>query len=254
MNDAVIEAITTGTIHSGNISFDRLKALAARDHGRWHQLGRGRAILDSTEQLDQYLHSYGPMTKSQWTQFLSDVRIPPGRLRIVDYGCGQGLACALLLDHFGNDIIERIDEAVLIEPSTIALARAKSIFRCYCKTSHVIDLCKKLDDLLPEHLQPLSTMSTIHMMSNVLDIDDFDYCSLFSMLLESKGHHSVLAVSHDRNFHGGSDRFHDIERQISDPRWRGKLLISTSEINRYNCGKMPAISWQLHVESLDEPL
>lgn len=255
MTDAVIEAITTGTIHSGNISFDRLKALAARDHDRWHELGRGRAILSSLEQLDQYLYSYGPMTKSQWRLFLSDVTIPPGRLRIVDYGCGQGLACALLFDHFGNDVIERIDEAVLIEPSTIALARAKSILQCYLESSRVIDLSKKLDDLLIEHLEPLSNVSTIHLMSNVLDINGFDYGSLFSKIFNTKGRHSVLAVSHDRNFHGGSDRFHDIERQISNPRWRGELLISTSEINKYKCSNgQPAISWQLHLEISDGPL
>lgn len=255
MTDAIIEAIKAGTIHSGNISFDRVRALAARDHDRWHELGRGRTILGTYEQLDQYLYSYGPMTKSQWGQFLGGVRIPPGRLRVVDYGCGQGLACALLLDHFGNDIIERIDETVLIEPSTIALARAKSIILCYCETSRVVDLSTKLDELMPELLNPSSNQSTIHLMSNVLDINDFDYGSLFSKMFQAKGHHSVLAVSHDRNFDGGSARFHDIKNQISDPRWRGELSISFSEINQYKCSNgQPAISWQLHLEILDGPL
>lgn len=255
MNDSIIEAITNGTIHSGNISFDQLRAIAARDHDRWHELGRGRAILSSQEQLDQYLYSYGPMTKSQWEQFLRGVRIPSGPLRIVDYGCGQGLACALLLDQFGKDIIKRIDEAVLIEPSTIALARAKSIFSCYCATSRIVGLSKKLDELLLEHLEFSSNQSTIHLMSNVLDIDDFDYDLLFSKILRNKGHHSVLAVSHDRSFNGGSARFHDIESQISDPRWRGKLLISKTEIKQYQCSNgQPAISWQLLVEVLNEPL
>jgi SAM-dependent methyltransferase len=252
MNDAIIEAISAGSIHSGNISFDRLRALAARDHDLWHELGRGRAILSSQEQLNQYLYSYGPMTKSQWGQFLPGVRIPAGRLRIVDYGCGQGLACTLLLDHFGNDVIERIDETVLIEPSTVALARAKSILLCYRQGSRILDLSVKLDEITPAYLKYSSDLRTIHLFSNVLDIDDFDYGSLFTKMFRVKGHHSVLAVSHDRNFQGGSARFHDIESQISDPRCRDKCTVTTSEIVKYNCSNgQPAISWQLHVEVLN---
>jgi hypothetical protein len=249
MTDLIISAIEVGAIRPSNISFDGLRAFAGRDHGRWRELGRGRAILGSQEQLAQYLYSYGPMTKSQWGKFLPGVKILSGRLRIIDYGCGQGLASVLLMDHFGDSIIGAIDDTVLIEPSVVALARAKSIVSCYCGGSRITALNSKLDDLSAENLKPLRNQSTIHLMSNVLDIDDFDYGALFSKILAHAGHHSVLAVSHDRNFDGGSARFLDIERQISDPKFRDQLSISISRIDRYNCSNgQPAISWQLLVE------
>ncbi|MGE3297799.1 MAG: hypothetical protein AB7I68_10670 [Porticoccaceae bacterium] len=65
MTDLIIDAITNGSINAGNISFDTLRNVAGRDAGRWSELGRGREILGSHDQLDQYLYSYGPMTKSQ---------------------------------------------------------------------------------------------------------------------------------------------------------------------------------------------
>ena len=255
MTDTIIEAIRAGTIHTGNISFDRLRGAAARDHDLWRELGRGRAVLSSQQQLDQYLYSYGPMTRNQWGQFLGGVSLPTGPLRVVDYGCGQGLAFALLFDRFGTEVIERVQESVLIEPSAMALARAKSVFSCYCENTPIYDLNKKLDDLTPGYLRTGTNLSTIHLFSNVLDIDDFDYGSLFTKMFRNIGHHSVLAVSHRRDFDGGSDRFRNINQQITNPLGNDYFYVSKSEIAEFNTAKgQSAISWQLHFEVLYEPV
>lgn len=249
MNDSIVEAIRTRTIHAGNISFDMLRNVAGKDSQRWEELGRGRAILTTQEQLDQYLYSYGPMTKSQWHDFLGGVTIPFENIRIVDYGCGQGLACALLFDHFGMQLAKRVKEAVLIEPSKIALARAKAIFDGYCTHISSITINKKLDDLAPADIQGSQSLNTIHLFSNVLDIADFDCTKLLDNMLKSKGSHMLLAVSHDRQFQGGSNRFRDMDELISEAKNQDTFSIISSEISQFICSNnQRTISWQVQLE------
>lgn len=255
MVDMIVEAIRTGQISANDISFTRIKEFADCGRECWAQLGRGRAILSSPEQLDQYLRSYGPMTKSQWEYFLSNVTIPEGCVRIVDYGCGQGLASALLFDRFGPNLVGRVKEIVLIEPSSIALTRAQAILECYCKNAAIFTLNKTLDELTAEDLRSNGELNHLHLFSNVLDIDGFQHFNLFTKIFKYKGQHSVLAVSHNRNFHGGATRFRELERAVSDPKHRNWLTTSESVIEEFQWSKWSkeksAISWQLHLEVLE---
>jgi hypothetical protein len=254
MTDVVIEAIKSGSINANNVSFDTLRRTAGRDTGRWSELGRGRAILDSYEQLDQYLYSYGPMTKSQWSSFLPHVSLPNGKLMLTDYGCGQGLGSALLLDHFGAPLTGRLEHVRLIEPSNLALERAAYVAACYLGDldSPPISLInKKLDDLSPNDMQTKSTSSQVHLLSNVLDIDGFNHGMLFSRIFQVPGQHTVLAASHDRDFYGGSARFEQLETEIKNPKHSQWLTVQASNVGKFNCGNgQPAICWELHVEVL----
>jgi hypothetical protein len=242
MTDVIIEAIHNGQISTSNISFERLRDVAGRDLGCWNALGRGRSILTSVDQLDQYLYSYGPMTRSQWAGFLPSVSVPSGPFCLIDYGCGQGLGSAIVLDQLGTKLIPHIQNVVLIEPSQMALTRAEAI----------VSVNKKLDDLSEDDIQSCRGLHCIHIFSNVLDIDGFDNGTLFAKMFSTKGRHTVLAVSHDRNFEGGSDRFDDLEEQIKDEKHRKWYSLESSTITRFNSGNgQPTISWQLHLEVLD---
>ena len=251
MQETIDEAIQTGTIHSGNISFDLLRNIGGIDRDLWDELGRGRYILSSQDQLDQYLYSYGKMTKSQWGEFLNNAVTPMGQIRVIDYGCGQGLACSLLFDKFGSELLKNIKEVILIEPSMVALARAKSIVACYCRNATVVDINKKLDDLTALDLSSNEELSTLHLFSNVLDIDDFNYPVLMEKMFQKSGHHTVLAVSSDRNFMGGSGRFGDISYLSDDQRCRLQGSIITSDVRQFKCNDgMSAISWRLQLETI----
>lgn len=255
MTDTVIASIESGELTSENISFGMLRQLAGRDCGVWDQLGRGRAILGSAEQLDQYLYSYGLMTRSQWAAVLEPLTLTPEPTQIIDYGCGQGLAIALLFDHFGTDLIDSINRVVLVEPSKTALRRAAAVVQCYSNELEVISINKRLEELTAEELTSEAEVLIIHVFSNVLDIDGFDHMGLFTKMFRTKGEHCVLAVSHDRDFHGGSARFRELEKEVENPEYNEWFQLRHTSVRQFDCDNgQPAIAWLLQVEVLSGPL
>jgi len=253
MADTIINSIRSGSIFHGNISFEVLRRVAGINHGQscYDSLDRGRAVLSLEDELDQYLYSYGPMTKSQWAQLLPNVSIFADKLRVVDYGCGQGLASAFLFDDPGFGLAARaaVTEAILIEPSIVALARAEAVFACYCPNATVTGINKYLDYVTLQELGGASDAHTLHFFSNVLDISDFNHVVLFDKILQLKGSHSVLVVSHDRNHTGGSSRILDLNSLVFSPQNHG-INISKSDLTRFkSTSGYDAISWQLQFEA-----
>ncbi len=212
VSDAILSAIGSGAINSENISFDLLRSVGMKDHGRemWDSLRRGRNILETPEQLDQYLHSYGPMTQGQWHVLLKGINLPEGAIHVVDYGCGQGLAGSCLLDHYDNELRERVECIELIEISEIALARAHAIYSSYCPAAVIKLHHKGLDEVDLSDSQKSDRASTLNLMSNVLDLHTFCYESLARKLFVRRGTHLIFAVSPKGN--SGSRRvgaFHE---------------------------------------------
>lgn len=253
MNDLIINAITSGLLTKNNVSFDNIRQTASRDYDLWNQLGRGRAILGTAEELDQYLHSYGPMTRAQWHNLLGKLSLIPEPTVIIDYGCGQGLATALLFDCFGDEFIRSVRKVVLIEPSLVALKRAAAIVGCYSANKFQVETINKtLGELDAVELIGNKGVLTNHIFSNVLDIEGYDHFDLLGKMFQQKGRHCVLAVSHDRNFDGGSSRFLDLEKAICDPHFHSWFTVQHSDVWRFECGnKKPAIAWVLEVEVID---
>lgn len=250
MVDIVIEAIKAGKINSDNISFRNLRAFAGRDLNLKDYLDFGRAILTNPEELDQYLYTYGRMTEDKWNELLDGLSYMPANMQLNDYGCGQGLASALLFDHFGPTFVDRVSRIVLVEPSLPALKRAKSIVSCYSDKIEIVAINKKLDDVGADELATSNDVTEVHhVFSEVLDIADFNQFSLFSKMFASEGQHTVFAVSHDRNFHGGSARFMDLQAAINDPKHKNWLTLLRSEIRKFKCrGERRAITWFLEAE------
>ena len=82
-------------------STQRFAALSTyQQWNEYHNLVRGKAILQHPIQLDAYnalfanLH-YAKLT-SLFDDFLSDKLFDTTHIRVIDYGCGQGLASLVL--------------------------------------------------------------------------------------------------------------------------------------------------------------
>lgn len=248
MYDSVVEAVRNGEINHSNISYSLLRQRAGVNKGLFDNLGRGRAVLGSTDELDQYLHSYGPMTESQWHNAVSGIPFRPESAQLIDYGCGQGLGAAILFDYYGEEFTSSIKKLVLIEPSRVALNRAEAILSCYCCNAEIITINKKIDDVRAYQLGISEEMPVIHIFSNVLDISSFDHIELLDKMFSAEGEHFIFAVSSDRDFQGGSARFTEVCERILDPNYGVWFDVKASNMKKFEHRNMRAVSWFFNAE------
>ena len=144
----------------------------------------------------------------------------PRPLRLIDYGCGQGLA-GLLLHELRPDVFTHAREILLIEPSPAALARAESVYRHLAPRIDLTLLCMGFDELTEKELA--ASVDTLHVFSNVLDVPSFDAPALLVKALHP-GRNVIVAVSPDRDFQGGTPRLVDLQRRVDrggkEAQWR----------------------------------
>jgi len=241
--DAIINAIEIDEINTNNISFANIRKIACnfRTQNVWGELDRGRGILKTQEQLNQYWYSYSQMIQAQWQEILNDIDLSNNEnIEIIDYGCGQSLASILFFDKWNQKRIVT-SKIILIEPSKIALDRAESILQCYLPKAKIISINKTLDNVTQEEVQANDDTVKMHLFSNILDIDDFNIVDLLKKILASKGLHYFLAASHNRDFNGGSKRLKEVYKIFTDEQYSNLFTIKEHVIKEFNAGKFPAI-------------
>jgi hypothetical protein len=238
MNDRAIGVIRGAA--PGNIRFPWLRTALARDHGVKDALDFGHAVVDTTDKLDQYLYTYGPMIQSQWENiapWLAQID-PPASL--LDYGCGQGLAGLLASDLTGRRLFAEVRDIVLIEPSAHALARAVALYARLAPAATVTAIGKRFADVAATDMPATAAGATLHLFSNTLDLPGFDAPTLLSKTLRP-GHHTILSVSHDRSFNGGTPQLTATKAAVD-----GALTVSRSTLKTFTCdnpGRSEAIAW-----------
>jgi hypothetical protein len=184
-------------------SFLQIRDDYSKSHGGagHRQLERGVKILETKDQLNQYLFSYGSMHTEKMNfickEFFNNESIEESKIQIIDYGCGQGIASIVLLNCLNQQQvkIDLIDDIVLIEPSRIALSRAYYFLK---DTSTVVTIEKKLDQLKAVDLKTNELSIKFHLFSNILDMgdDEFDIHNLADKIKNSqKGVNYFLCVS-----------------------------------------------------------
>jgi len=172
------------TMH--NPSFQRIRSIAcntimslpeAERNELFNSLGRGVNLLDSHEQLCQYLYSYGNMHEEKIHAALNHLQpsaYSGKTIQIIDWGCGQGLATVCFFDYLHeHNVRADVSHITLIEPSRSALDRAKLHVQAYVDTEKISALQRYANEITVEDI--VSDVDvTIHFFSNILDVESVD--------------------------------------------------------------------------------
>lgn len=167
------------------------------------ELNHGLDLLASDDALNCYMSAYGEMHVSKCKAAMmnfpyADIK---GSIEIVDWGCGQGIGSATLVDILKQrDLLQWVKRVTLIEPSQNALQRA------VCTLSTITQNCVSVDAVnkfIPTNGSSSENTLTsigykysnvIHIFSNILDVVTIDLAAVARMVASSQGKHYVLCI------------------------------------------------------------
>lgn len=188
-----------------NISYDFVQKLSSDlVDGLFDQLNRGVELLDSEPLLQMYFYSYGQMHAEklmyafkQLSRYIKSAK----KIDIVDYGCGQGLATMCYHDFIKDyNSQQKVRSITLIEPSALALSRAELLCNCFFPEATIIAIQKGFDELLEDDVRIDADCPTLHLFSNILDVESYDIAPLVDKIKASyKGDNEFVIVSPMQN-------------------------------------------------------
>lgn len=201
------------------------------------QLNHGVNLLTSHELLCHYTFAYGNMHEAKINKALSSIQNPNkvfnNNLAIIDWGCGQGLATVCFFDFLKKlNIPNNIQKVILIEPSELALERAKFHTNLYLKDESKIETkCKYLDDVQKSDIETNQSI-TLHFFSNILDIQQIDLLKL-AQLFENKsnGEHYFFCVGPLNNNNNRIDEFYNFFNSVNTPNVLSNLQESDNKLD-----------------------
>lgn len=143
--------------------------------------GRGVQQIQTEDGLFDYMRNYGNMHQAKVESALThpfpqEFDKP---VSLIDWGCGQGLASMVFMDKYGTANIKQI---ILIEPSEIALRRAALHCKRYAPDVPLQTICKEFDELTPGDIHLVEPETTVHLFSNVLDMESYSVEHLASLV------------------------------------------------------------------------
>lgn len=173
-NEFIIEEATqySKDIQSVPCRFHSIKRLSDDRASGNGIVGRGVQQIQSEDGLFDYMRNYGNMHLAKVKSAL-DSPFPQQfdtQVSLIDWGCGQGLASMAFMDKYGSANIKQI---ILIEPSEIALRRAALHCKKYAPSVPLQTICKEFDELTSEDIHLVEPETTVHLFSNVLDMESY---------------------------------------------------------------------------------
>ena len=167
------------------------------------ELQHGVNLLASEVALNCYMSAYGDMhaTKCRAAMMNFPFNEIQGSIEIVDWGCGQGIGSATIIEVLRQrNLLQWLRKVTLIEPSRSAIERANDNIRTLTHDTVEIDV-KNL--FLPangiaegETLSPIGYRynNVIHIFSNILDVTTIDLGAVARMVASAHGKHFVLCI------------------------------------------------------------
>ena len=158
------------------VSFDYIRKIGD-PYELYEQLIRGEKIIDDKKLLYKYMVSFGQKHKEKLYDSYEVIidKIKNEKINIIDWGCGQAFATMILLNFAREkNITLDISNICLIEPSKLALERGLLHIDILKQKEYAIrainsDIdCIKQSDLMFDN-----DYKTLHLFSNILDMDSF---------------------------------------------------------------------------------
>ena len=191
-----------------NPTFDKVRDLAIRfmrelpkqlQDELYEALNRGVDILDSEPQMVTYLYAFGPMHQAKLNyafKHLPEEFLAQPEINIIDYGCGQALGTMCYADFSReNGYSQKVKTITLIEPSDICLKRAGLHASVFFPEAEIKTVHKELDKLTDDDVVCNNETPTLHILSNILDILDFELEEFARMIkAQIKGYNKFVCV------------------------------------------------------------
>lgn len=184
-----------------SIACDFVQKLPAGLVGELHEmLNRGVDILDSEPLMQMYFYSYGCMHSEKLAfafQNLNSYIKSAETVDLIDYGCGQGMATMCYHDFILNNCSQqKVRSITLIEPSGAALARAELLCNCFFPNVVITAIQKPFDELTVSDIQVRGDIPTLHLFSNILDVESYNIKALSDIVKSSyNGDNEFVIVS-----------------------------------------------------------
>ncbi len=162
-----------------DIAYDFVNKLPSELCDELHEsLNRGVDALDSEPLLQMYIYSFGKMHNAKLLHAFNHIQdkvIEKDKIEIIDYGCGQGLASLCYHDFIKErNPLQKVTKITLIEPSQLALSRAELLCSYFYPETEIVAVNKQFDDLTAIDINVSSEVLTLHLFSNILDVESFN--------------------------------------------------------------------------------
>jgi len=195
--------------YMGNLTFDNIRNHVVTSIRKtmpqslqeilYEELNRGLRILDDESQMDIYLYAFGKMHQAKLNHafiHLPKIFLEQHEINIIDYGCGFGLDLMCYADYFrDNDYTQQVKTITLIEPSEICLKRAALHASMFFPDADIVTVNKTFDELDETDIYCDQDTPTLHILSNVLDILDFDIKKFAELIYgQTKGYNQFVCV------------------------------------------------------------
>ena len=191
-----------------NPSFDKVRDLSTKFYRELPQalqdelyeaLNRGVDILDSEPQMTAYLFAFGKMHQAKLNYAfdkLPEEFFEQPEINIIDYGCGQALGTMCYADFLReNGYAQKVKTITLIEPSVICLKRAALHASVFFPEAEIKTVNKNFDDLTQDDIVCSEETPTLHILSNVLDMLNFDLDKFSTLIKDSlNGYNQLVCV------------------------------------------------------------
>lgn len=166
------------------------------------EVNHGVSLLRTDDGLNCYIAAYGESHKRKVFRAIEDLPFAELResIEVVDWGCGQGLASLCFIEKMRErNLSQNIKEITLIEPSMVALNRAKLNVSLAAQGIAINTRQLGLPSTQQLDFECISEIEykkpiTIHLFSNILDIETIDLKKLAELITTTGHKHYVLCI------------------------------------------------------------